>query len=76
MNQKDGEKTVLRIDSIKVFQSRYSDKDITRNKWNEIWEKVVEKIFFISALMAIRSVAIITFFIFAKGVPAIFEFFL
>ncbi|MTI49062.1 MAG: phosphate ABC transporter permease subunit PstC [Firmicutes bacterium] len=46
---------------------------MSKSKWTEIWEKIVEIIFFLSACMAIVSIAIITFFIFIKGVPAIAE---
>lgn len=43
------------------------------NKWNILWEKIIQIIFFLSACTAILSVGIVTFFIFAKGFPAIFE---
>lgn len=47
--------------------------NMKRSKWSIISEKIVEKIFFISAFMAIISIATITIFIFAKGGPAILE---
>ncbi|WP_425446969.1 phosphate ABC transporter permease subunit PstC [Dethiothermospora halolimnae] len=50
-----------------------SSASMEQNKWVTLWEKVVEKIFLISASMAILSVAIITIFIFIKGGPAIFK---
>lgn len=63
----------MRNSDAQALHFKNSDKDLSRNKWNEIWEKIIEKIFFISACMAIVSVATITFFIFAKGGPAIIE---
>jgi len=36
-------------------------------------EKVIESIFFISALVSVMSVAVISLFIFTEGIPAIFE---
>jgi len=36
-------------------------------------EKIIESIFFISAFVAVLSVAVISLFIFTEGIPAIFE---
>ncbi|MTI70738.1 MAG: phosphate ABC transporter permease subunit PstC [Firmicutes bacterium] len=43
------------------------------NKLQNFIEKIIENIFFISACMAIISVAVISVFIFYKGGPAIFQ---
>lgn len=44
---------------------------ITLNKSRDISERLIEIFFFICALFAVLSVAIITIYIFAKGIPAI-----
>lgn len=42
-------------------------------KFVEIWERFMEAVFFTSACVAILSVILITFYLFIKGTPAIFE---
>lgn len=47
--------------------------DQNKQKKHERWEKLIEKVFFLSAFISVLSVAIITVFIFYKGGPAIFK---
>lgn len=63
----------MKVEKNKGKSEFYNDSITKKNKWNDIWEKIIEIIFFISASMAIFSVAIITFFIFIKGGPALLE---
>ncbi len=59
-----------RVDNSNISQASLNMK---KSKSTVLWEKFVEKIFFISACMAIISIATITIFIFAKGGPAMLE---
>lgn len=64
----------FRIDKIKRSQSSIQNKEnLKRNKTRDLSEKVIEKFFLVCALIAVLSVLIITVYIFAKGVPAIFK---
>jgi len=48
-------------------------KKTPKIKWQSIYEYIMEKFFFICALVAVVSVLAITIFIFSKGMPAIME---
>lgn len=50
-----------------------NSKPVKLNKRRNISEKLIEIFFFICALFAVLSVAIITIYIFAKGIPAVIE---
>lgn len=50
-----------------------SEDIMKQNRLRALGEKIVEKIFFISACMAIICVSLITIFIFSKGSPVIFK---
>ncbi len=46
---------------------------VNENKMRNIWEKIVEIIFFFCAFISVLSVVVITIFIFMKGSPAIYK---
>lgn len=63
-------------DSLSIKRSKEASVSIRSgddlSKARDFSEKIIEVLFFICALVAVLSVAIITIYIFAKGVPAIF----